>query len=240
MWTRLRRLLGARPSRRHRCRAVRLCALCVAVVGSLLPNRAAADAQIRLSVEWDKLGELLRRRDVESSPSWRPDADRKVVQAIRDASHSLLDGGPTLGRWSLVARDWDAARALMGRMTATDEVKRGRSKRMVLLRGRLLDGPVAPFVQLGLGQWRVDPDTPGAIPHESLVAGQLGVGIEYAIASWLSVALEADCTLVDPGRLEPSYPPPLEPPGAPILPRDVRWMHPPALWGSFLAARARF
>ncbi len=239
MWTRLRCLLlgPARPSGRRRCRTL---GLCVALVGSLLPNRAAADGRIRLSVEWDKLGDLLRRRDVESSPSWRPDADRKVVQAVHDASHSLLEGGPTLGRWSLVARDWDAARALMGRMTATDEAHRGRSKRMVLLRGRLVDGPVAPFVQLGLGQWRIDPDTPGTIPRESLVAGQLGVGVEYAIASWVSLALEADCTVLDPGRLEPLYPRPLEPPGAPLLPRDVPWLHPPALWGSFLAARARF
>jgi hypothetical protein len=240
MWTHLRRLLGAaRPPDRHRCRALGLCALCAALVGSLLPNRAAADGRIRLSVEWDKLGDLLRRPEVESSPSWRPDAERSVVQAVRDASHSLLEGGPTAGRWSLVGRDWDAARALMGRTTATDEVQRGRSKRMVLLRGRLIDGPVTPFAQLGLGQWRIDPDTPSR-PHESLVAGQLGVGIEYAIAGWASVALEADCTLLDPGRLQPSYPQALEPPGAPLLPRDVRWMHPPALWGSFLAARARF
>jgi hypothetical protein len=240
MWTRLRCLLpNGRPSPRHRCRAQRLCILCLTLVGSLLPNRAAADGGLRLSVEWEKLGALLGRPEVDTCPSWRSDADREVVRAVGAESRSLLEGSPTTNRWSLVAHDWDAAKLLMGRLTATDEVKRGRSNRMVVLRGRLGDGPVAPFAQLGLGQWRIDPDMP-AIPHDVLVAGQLGVGIEYAIASWVSVGFEADGTVLDPGRLEPSYPQPLEPRGAPLLSRDVRWVHPPALWGSFLAARARF
>lgn len=243
MWTRLRCLLGTgRRSPRYRCRARGLCMVCMTLVGSLLPNRAAADGGLRLSVQWEKLGALLKRPDAETSPScpsWRSDADREVVRAVGAESRSLLEGSPTRGRWSLVAHDWDAAKLLMGRLTATDEVKRDRSSRMVLLRGRFGDGPVAPFAQLGLGQWRIDPDMP-AIPHDVLVAGQLGVGVEYVIASWVSVALEADGTVLDPGRLEPSYPQPLEPRGAPLLSRDVRWVHPPALWGSFLAARARF
>jgi hypothetical protein len=127
----------------------------------------------------------------------------------------------------------------MGRLAPTDEVKRGRSRRMVLLRGPLADGPVAPFAQVGLGQWRIDPDMP-AMPHDAVFAGQVGAGVELALASWVSIALEVDCTLLNPGRLETPY---AEPPallGSDVRPRDARWVHPPTLWGSFVAASARF
>src|SRR5579859_4757888 len=141
------------------------------------------------------------------------------------------------GRWSLVARDWEEARLLLGRLAATDEVKRERSKRMVVLRWRVFDGPITPFAQLGLGQWRFDPDTP-AMPRKPVVAGQLGFGIEYVVASWVSIAFEADCTLLDPARLEAFNPQPREEPDAQSRLRGDRWVHPPALWGGFLAAYA--
>jgi hypothetical protein len=205
----------------------------VAFAGLLVASRAAADGRIRLAVEWEKLGALLHAEEVPALPSWRPEADRRVVHT---EPRSLLDGAHGQARWSLVARDWDAARLLMGRLAATDEVKRGRSKRMVLLRARLTEGPLAPFAQLGLGQWRIDPDTP-AMPHDAVIAGQLGVGLEYSFTNWASIAAEADCTLLDPGRLEPSDP---RAPPVPVPAPGGRWMHPPALWGSFLAARARF
>ena len=240
MWTcvrlrALRRVLGRPARHRSSCRAV---GACVALAGSLLANRALADVGLRVAVEWEKLGGLLRRGEVAPRPSWLPDADRLAL-ALAPPAPSLLDGAQGPGHWSLVARDWEAARSLMGRLTPTDEVKRGRSKRMVLLRGLFASGPVAPFVQLGLGQWRIDPDMP-AMPHDAVLAGQAGAGVELALASWVSVALEVDCTLLNPGRLDN---PDAEPPallGANPRPQDARWVHPPALWGSFLAARARF
>jgi hypothetical protein len=204
----------------------------VALAAALLTQRAVADPGIRIAVEWDKLGELLHRDDGSSS-SGQPDADRLTPAKPSAQAHSVLDGIQGPGRWSLVARDWEAARLLMGHLAPTDEVKRGRSKRMVLLRGRFVDGPVAPFAQLGLGQWRIDPDTP-AMPHDALL------GAELALASWVSLALEADCTWLNPGRLDTSVFPAREVPDSQFLPHDVRWVHPPTLWGGFLAARARF
>jgi hypothetical protein len=127
----------------------------------------------------------------------------------------------------------------MGRLGPTDEIRGGRTKRMVLLRSRILEGPLSPFAQLGIGQWRIDPDMP-SMPHNAVSAGQVGLGVEYAPASWLAIAFEADCTLLDPAHLDPPDPLHLERPGAEVLPRDMRWVHPPVLWESFLAARARF
>jgi hypothetical protein len=232
MWTRARH-----PAcRRARCRVL---AACAAVAASLLASRAGADGTVRLAVEWEKLAALLHRDEGTTRPSWRPDRDRAIPETPRAGAPSLFDGLQGRGRWSLVARDWEASRPLMGRLGPTDEVRSGRTKRMVLLRARLLEGPITPFAQFGLGQWRIDPDMP-AKPHDSAPAGQLGVGVEYALASWVSMAVEADCTLLGPDHLDPADPLRLERTGAPIVPRDVRWVHPPALWGGFLAARARF
>jgi hypothetical protein len=233
--TRLRRPGGPRPHGSGCCAV----GTCVALACSLLAGRAAGEGNLRLSVEWEKLGALLRPEGVALTPSWRSDGDRAVVKAAaHPESRSLFESTLARGRWSLVARDWDAARLLMGRLAATDEVKRGsRSKRMALLRGRLLEGPIAPFAQLGLGQWRFDPDMP-ATPRKALIAGQLGIGAEYVVASWVSIAFEADCTVLDPGRLEASQPG--KEPAAWSRSRADRWVHPPALWGGFLATTARF
>ncbi len=100
---------------------------------------------------------------------------------------------------SLVARDWDSAKLLMGRLSAVDQVQHGRSWRMALLRARFAEGPLVPFAQLGLGQWRVDPDMP-AIRHEQVFAGQLGGGVELILSSWASIALEADCSMLAPEK----------------------------------------
>jgi hypothetical protein len=118
---------------------------------------------------------------------------------------------------------------------------------MVILRERLLDGPIAPFLQLGLGQWRVDPDTPG-VPHEVLLAGQFGVGLELALSPWVAVALEADGTVLHPER--PSAVPSSTQvdrlsagePGAAaaVNPPPPQWVHPPTFWGSFVALRGAF
>ncbi len=212
----------------------------MAVAACLLAGRAGAEGTVRLAVEWDKLASLLHGGNAAPQPSWRPDQDRAIPQAPRAQATALFEGLQGRGRWSLVARDWEASRSLMGRLGPTDQVRPGRSKRMVLLRGRLLDGPISPFAQLGIGQWRIDPDIP-AMPHDSVLAGQIGVGVEHALASWVALAFEADCTLLDPAHLDdPPDPLRLERPGAGLHPRDISWVHPPALWGGFLAARARF
>jgi hypothetical protein len=204
-----------------------------------MAGRARADGTVRLAVEWDKLAELLHGNASASPPPWRTDPDRLIPELPRAHAPSLLDGLQGRGHWSLVARDWEAATPLLGRLGPTDQVRGARTKRMVLLRARLLEGPFTPFVQIGVGQWRIDPDMP-AVPHDRVPATQVGIGLEYAVASWVAIAFEADCTMLDPVHLDPTDP--LYPvrPGAEIHQRDVPWVHPPALWGTFLAARARF
>jgi hypothetical protein len=135
----------------------------------------------------------------------------------------FLEGMERAAHLSLIARDWDAAQLLLGHLAPIDEVLRERSKRMLLVRRRLAspNARLVPFLQAGLGQWRVDPDMP-AIPHDVVLAGQLGAGIELHLSRLASVAAEAECTVLNPMR------------------SDAQWIHTSALWGSFLAARVKF
>jgi hypothetical protein len=133
----------------------------------------------------------------------------------------FLDSFQRAAHLSVIARDWDAAQLLVGHLAPIDQVLRERSKRMLLMRLRLADGPFVPFLQLGLGQWRVDPDMP-AIPHDVVLAGQVGAGAELRLTRWSSIAAEAECTVINPAR------------------SDALWIRTSAIWGSFLAARVKF
>jgi hypothetical protein len=201
-----------------------------------MASRAEAEGGMRLLVDWGKLGTLLRRDD-----ALPPCESPRVMAAhpLPDAPRLQL---PVLegfrgGRLSLVARDWEAARLLMGRLSATDQVQHGRSRRMVLVRARLFDvsaGSLSPFVQVGLGQWRIDPDMP-VLPHYVAAAAQAGAGVELLLSRWASIAIEVDCTVLDPERADRERGAHVEPPRG-----GATWAHPTALWGSFLAGRAIF
>ena len=255
MWMRLLRRVSPRRQRGGRARR-RGIGLLLALAGLLTANRARAEGVTRLSIEWEKLGKILRWGGVSVAPpgAWRAELSPPPPSL---AESPVLEGFRGLSGLSLLARDWDTARLLMGRLSAVDQVRHGRSWRMALLRGRFAEGPIAPFVQLGLGQWRVDPDSP-AMPHDVILAGQVGAGVELALSSWASIAIEVDCTALAP---EHRYGDEFEPrqtnvksPAASLggtfaraatgaaLPDSAaaRWVRPPALWGSFLAARATF
>ena len=194
---------------------------------------------MRLLIDWGKVGVLLRREDPPSpceSPREMAAHLRLALPDVPRLELPILDGFQG-GRVSLVARDWEAARLLMGRLSATDQVRHGRSRRMVLMRARLLDAgasSLSPFVEVGLGQWRIDPDMP-LLPHDVVAAGQAGVGVELLLSRWAAIALELDCTVLDPERADREGHVQVEPPRG-----GAAWVHPTALWGSFLAARAIF
>jgi hypothetical protein len=194
----------------------------------------------RLSIDWSKLGVLLRRGYAAGAPleSWKADMAHHVLADPPMSDSPVLDPFHGLARWTLLARDWDGGRLLVGHLAATDQMRRGRSRRMVLARSRFFDGPFSPFVEVGLGQWRVDPDTP-TIPHEVVLAGEAGGGLELALWSWGSVAIEAGCTVLQPERATVAPSRPFDPfdPGRPGAPE---WIRPTVSWGTFLAARAGF
>jgi hypothetical protein len=192
----------------------------VAVAASLAaePARAQSVGAGRVSLDWEKLAQALRNGGDSLLPHeqpWRPPdpnaGSTTVANDLRWAPHL-----------SLVARDWCGAQLLVGRLSLTDQIRLSRSVRMVVSRVRLVDGRVAPFAQVGLGQWRVDNDLMPGFKNDTELAGQIGGGFEWKLA-WRSVlAIEVDYT---------------------VLYRETRAPQPvynPYLLGAFLATRTVF
>jgi hypothetical protein len=203
---------GARMS----TRTVRSALGAVALATWLVSGQAGADDRVRVSVSWGKLVDLLRD-GVSLFPreSWSPLLERTTsgVDARRFGVSPHL---------SLVARDWGGAQLIVGHLMLTDQVRLSRSSRMVLSRLRIAEGPLMPFVQAGLGQWRVDTDWMPVLPHDVELAGQLGGGLELGVGHGASIAVEADYTILYREQHEPQM------------------VSAPHLWGTFFAARLPF
>jgi hypothetical protein len=185
---------------------------------------ARADGSPRLSVDWAKLGDVLRQ-----APSLLPKEDvERAEHADRGESGDVpLAARRWVGlapRMSLVARDWGASQLLVGNLTLTDQLRLTRSSRMVVSRVRLAEGRLVPFAQLGIGEWRVDRSLVPALPLNQQVAAQAGAGFELTVTPSFVVALEADWTLLWDDDITSQ-------------PQTIAR---PNLWGSLLAARARF
>jgi len=127
-------------------------------------------------------------------------------------------------RMSLVARDWGSSQLLVGNLTLTDQLRLTRSSRMVVSRVRLGEGRLVPFAQLGIGEWRVDRSLVPALPLNQQLAAQAGAGFELTLAPSVVIALEASWTLLWNDDITSQ-------------PQTIAR---PNLWGSLLAARARF
>jgi hypothetical protein len=181
---------------------------------------ARADGFPRLSVDWGKLGAVLRQ-----GPSLLP-REHDVEHAehgdrVESSDQPLVGLAP---RMSLVARDWGASQLLVGNLTLTDQLRLTRSSRMVVSRVRLAEGRLVPFAQLGIGEWRVDRSLVPALPLNQQLALQAAAGFELTVVPSVVVALEADWTLLWDDDIT----------------SQPQTIGRPNLWGSLLAARARF
>jgi hypothetical protein len=191
----------------------------VALAACLVPGRAGAEDGVRVSVRWGKLADLLHDGAwLFPRESWPGLLERKTASGsgVEPRRYGV---SPHL---SLVARDWGGAQLIVGHLMLTDEVRLSRSSRMVLTRVRIAEGRLMPFVQAGLGQWRVDTDWMPVLPRDVELAGQLGGGFELGIGRGALVALEADYTILYREQHEPQM------------------VSAPHLWGTFFAARVPF
>jgi len=212
--------------------ASRLVAAAVALATAVVCQPARADDALRLSVDWGKLGDVLRDGAARllhhgGGRAERPAGGRPGPRSRAEAM--LPSQPPPDAKWlgdspqvSLVARDWGASQLLVGQLTLTDQLRVSRSIRMVVSRVRLAHGRLAPFAQLGLGQWRVDNDLLPLLPHDIEPAGQAGGGFEIAVARAAALAVEVDYTVLYREEHEPQM------------------VAGPRMLGVYLAARAVF
>jgi hypothetical protein len=191
------------------------CAAALTVL--VLAGRADAQERMSLSVDWNKLAEILRGGDwLLPQDSWRPLLEQRIGSL---ADSPIIGTSPHV---SLVARDWSGAQLLMGSLMLTDQLRLSRSCRMVLSRIRLANGRFTPFIQLGVGQWRVDTDLVPYLRRDVELAEQSGLGFEFALTHGAAIAVEGDYTVLYRERHEPQ----MVAEGRP--------------WVTFVAARARF
>lgn len=158
-------------------------------------------------------GEALPRLDWKglfARPEWGILHKQPSVVGSVDALRSRVTDGSArepkawLGGWlgsafrfAIVARDWQGAQRVVGtHLCATDALRVSRSSRMVLSRIVLMDGRIAPFAHLGLGQWRVDSDLLPFVPIDTQLAGQVGFGLDVPLASHAGLAVETDYTVL--------------------------------------------
>lgn len=100
-------------------------------------------------------------------------------------------------RVSLVARGWGSAFKVAGdRLALVDAMRLTSSTRMVMTRVRISDRRFTPFTQIGLGQWRMDPNLLPLAPRNPEIAAQLGGGFELAVLHNWQIAVETSATVI--------------------------------------------
>jgi hypothetical protein len=184
----------------------------------LCTGRARADDSTGLTVQWGKLVDVIHR----GSAALLPEKGWQLGREGADTPSDELRWVGLSPHVALIARDWDAARVLVGHLSPTDQIRLSRSSRMFVTRLRLADGRISPFAQLGLGQWRIDTDLMPVLPRDVELAGQLGGGFELTLSRLAALAVEVDYTLLYRERREPQM------------------VSEPRLWGTFLVARMQF
>lgn len=95
---------------------------------------------------------------------------------------------------SLVVRDWHGSVKIAGdRKLLVDDLRPTSSNRLVVARVAT-DAQLTTFVQLGVGEWRIDPVMFPNARSYSEVAGQVSAGFELRLPSGVRLAGEAQYT----------------------------------------------
>jgi hypothetical protein len=114
--------------------------------------------------------------------------------SVQNTANDLFGFAPTVG---LVARDWNNSFKVTGdRLALVDALRLTSSTRMVLGRVRMSNTRIAPFAQVGLGQWRTDPYLMPLTPRYTEIAAQAAGGVELRLVGTWQVALESTMTML--------------------------------------------
>lgn len=185
-----------------------------AALATVFATSAAADARADATprgVDWTRVLSDLDRvarqgADVLDSPRCSPAGCETSTNAtaaapergfklnVQDTANDLLAFRPAV---SLVARDWNSSFRVAGdRLALIDVMRLTTSTRMVLTRVRMSDARIAPFAQVGLGQWRTDPFVLPLTPRYEEIAAQAAAGVELRLVGTWQVALETTTTML--------------------------------------------
>lgn len=192
----------------HRSNLSKRALLSVATVATAVMAAAPARAdEPRAAIDW--MTKLVQLDRYVRTGSERPEltlptpssqsSDRPVAPSTdpyeQNSGNAWFGVAP---RVSFVARDWATSLRLAGdRLSLVDAMRLSQSTRMVVTRVRLGDPQVSrvtPFAQVGMGQWRTDPNTMPLMPRSTEIAGQAGGGIEIQVTRSWQLAVESSMT----------------------------------------------
>jgi hypothetical protein len=201
---------------------VKLATVAVAALGVLSSGVARAEPR---GVDWGQilygLDQYARGNGDKIAPTrpTKPAVRSSEDPAPQNPGNAWFGVAP---RVTLVARDWNGSMRLAGdRLSLVDAMRLSASTRMVVGRARLSGTRFTPFLQLGVGQWRVDRTFLPLTPLTEEIATQLGCGFEMRVASRWQLAAETSATsLMRYGRND-------------SVPQTM-------LWSAFLASRIEF
>lgn len=127
--------------------------------------------------------------------------ERALEPSFQSSGNAWFGVAP---RVSLVARDWASSFKVAGdRLALVDAMRLTSSTRMVMTRVRISDRRFTPFMQLGLGQWRMDPYLLPLAPRNPEIAAQVGGGFEIAILHNWQMAVETSATVIYRDDVQP-------------------------------------
>jgi hypothetical protein len=183
--------------RRMSYASLSLAVACLAAVAITAVPKTAHAADEAGTADWTKFYgaavDVMKGKFVTEAPS-----SRRVATESETRSSTPGLGQAWFGvapKMSVVARDWGEGYRLYGApMALSDELRISRSTRMVLSRVRLGSGRITPFVQLGVGQWRIDTTALPGMRYGVEVATQSGFGIEAHLARRWDLVAEYNST----------------------------------------------
>jgi len=196
--------------------------LASAVLASLCATSAASADTTPKGIDWTRVlveVDAVARQgaDILDSPRCGPAGcltDTNATAAQPERSMKPRDVQDTGSQWlafrptvSLVARDWGSSFRVAGdRLALIDAMRLTSSTRMVLTRVRMSDARIAPFAQVGLGQWRTDPYILPLTPRYEEIAAQASAGVEVRLRGTWLVALDSTMTVLQRDRGDSNLP----------------------------------
>jgi hypothetical protein len=176
---------------------IKIAAVAAAAAGMLVATPAKAEQPVDFMKVLVEADHFFRTGEVESGkPKVQPKHEHQQL-TLDDPSPKNM-GNAWFGvapKVTLVARDWNQSTRLLGdKMGFIDNVRLAQSTRMVVSRVRLNSARFTPFMQLGVGQWRVDTRYVPNMPQMLEIAGQLGTGFEMRLSKRVQLAAEFSAT----------------------------------------------
>jgi len=111
-------------------------------------------------------------------------------------------------RASILARDWSSTFPIAGgALSLNDQFRLARATRMAIARVHVTSGQWSPYVDIGVGQWRVPTWSAARVSRYEEIAGQISIGVDIELTPSWHIGLEQSGTVLYRERGGSTLPP---------------------------------